>query len=90
MQHVGPAELKATLQAAHVLIDQQQTEIVAGSGLAFWLVDLLDDLAQMQGQGNSVGGVSLADVMKLLIQATSLLLVSHAKGMVAMAMLFPM
>lgn len=81
----GSSQLASTLQAAHVLVEQQQqASAVAGSGLVFWLLSLCSDLAQGEREGAGVGGVSLPSVVKLLVQTTSLLLVSQARGKVAM------
>lgn len=75
------AELKATLQAAHVLVNEQQIRVIAESGLVFWLVDFFDDLARVEEPAD-MDGVSLSDVMEVLIQATSLLLITQARGVV--------
>ena len=80
------AELTLTVQAVRVLVEEQQTQVIASSGLPFWLVNLFSDLAQSdrtEAQNERVEAeVSLSDVMQLLIQVTSLLLVSQAKGII--------
>lgn len=73
-----PAQLTATLQAVRILIQEKQVKVIAGCGVTFWLIDLIEDLVQMKGEKMP----SFADVMELLTQATSLLLVSLSTGLV--------
>lgn len=74
-QHV---QLDATLEVAHGLLLKRQVKVIAGSGLSFWLVNLVEDLsAQMEGDS---GATLLAQVVQLLTESISVLLVSLTSG----------
>ena len=76
-RHVGDAELHTTLQAVEVLIQQRQGKVLAGCGVGFWLVDLMENWPQV----NSHGENTLGHVVKLLTQTVSILL-TCSKGTV--------
>ena len=78
-RHVEPSLLTATLQAMQNLIHRNQAEVIASCGIPFWLANFAEDLVLgSDGRGESLGsrGESLGSVVQLLVQATSILLVS--------------
>lgn len=77
--HVGPAELHTTLQAVEVLIQQRQGKVLAGCGVGFWLVDLMENWPQVNSGENTLG-----HVVELLTQAISILLSCCTGTMVVM------
>lgn len=70
---VGPAELMAALQVAKQLIwERQESRVIAGSGLVYWLLNLMEDLVHLEERA-----ITLDDVLSLVTHATALLLVAQ-------------
>ena len=85
-QCASPAELSATLQACHVLLQERQAAVIAGCGLPFWLLNLIEDLVLATGRGGGGGGGGdlLGEVVEMVVQASSVLLVSASTGNVGL------
>lgn len=84
-QRAGPSELTATLQAVSVLVQERQTAAIAGSGLPFWLLNLAEDLV-LAACGEREEGDMLKEVMDLVVQACSVLLVSASTGIASLTL----
>lgn len=75
-RHVGPSELAVTLQAMEVLVQERQVEAIVGCGLTSWLLGVLEEMSEVGETGVDM----LSDVITLLKQAVSVILVALTKG----------